>query len=58
MEGKIAMFNMWDHELLMDQISSIDFSSTGNLLTMTDMSIKGPATYSYENILCITGLFK
>ena len=56
-EGKIAMFYMWDHELSRDQKNFIDFNTTGNLLTMADMSIEGPAIYSYENILSIIGLY-
>ena len=56
-EGKTAMFNMWDHELSRDQINFIDFNTPGNLLTSADMSIEGPAIYSYENILSIIGFY-
>ena len=56
-EGKIAMFNMWDHELSRDQVNFIDFNTTENFLTMADMSIEGPAFYSYEKILSIIGLY-
>ena len=56
-EGKIAMFNMWDHELSRDQVNFIDFNTTENFLTMADMSIEGPAIHSYENILSIIGLY-
>ena len=57
-EGKIAMFNMWDHELSRDQINFIDFNTPGNLLTSADMSIEGPAIYSYENILSMIELYE
>ena len=51
-EGKIAKFQMWDHEKTADEINSFDCRSKGNLLTMGDMSILGSAMFSKEQVPC------
>ena len=43
MEGKVALFNMWDRAFTEDEVNSIDCLSEGNLLSMSDMSVLGPA---------------
>ena len=43
---------MWDYELTEDDILRIDCHTSGTLLSMSDMSILGPANYSEENIPC------
>ena len=55
-EGKVALFNMWDYELNSDQVMAIDCTLEGNLLTMIDMSIKGPAMFTEELIQNIMGV--
>ena len=51
-EGKIAKFQMWDHEKTADEIRSFDCRSKGNLLTMGDMYILGFAMFSKEQVPC------
>ena len=53
----MALFNMWDYELTLEQIQEIDCNTTGNLLSMSDMVIKGPAEFTEENITCREGRF-
>ena len=55
-EGKVALFNMWDYELNSDQVMAIYCTLEGNLLTMIDMSIKGPAMFTEESIQNIMGV--
>ena len=55
MEGKVALFNMWDRAFTEDEVNSIDCLSEGNLLSMSDMSILGPADLTEEHVPCETG---
>lgn len=56
MEGKVALFNMWDYELNYDQLSGVNCRTIGNLLTMDGMSISGPASFSDEDVPCNQGI--
>ena len=55
MEGKVALFNMWDRAFTEDEVNSIDCLSEGNLLSMSDMSVLGPANLTEEHVPCETG---
>lgn len=60
MEGRLALFNMWDHELTLDaiqQVSEHDCHAKGNLLSMSGMSLGGSASYIQEDIECGGELF-
>ena len=51
-EGRIALFNMWNYELSLSELILIDCTTKGQLLSMSEMSIRGPANYSEEDIPC------
>ena len=55
-EGRVALFNMWDHEKTLSELRHIDCFSQGNILSMSNMSILGPAEFTEENVPCETGL--
>ena len=52
MMGKVAPLNMWDKEMTEDEVKSIDCSSEGNLLSMTDTLILGPFCCMPEEVPC------
>lgn len=54
-EGRTAMLNLWDHELSLENVEALSCSSQGNLLTMSNMSIGGPASFTTEDVPCETG---
>ena len=55
MEGKVALFNMWDMAFSEDEVNSINCLSQGNLLSMSDMSVLGPANLTEVHVPCETG---
>ena len=55
MEGKLALFNMWDRAFTEDEVNSINCLSQGNPLSMSDMSVPGPANLTEEHAPCETG---
>ena len=55
MEGKVALFNMWDRAFTDNEVNSIDCLSQGNLLSMANMSVLGPANLTEVHVPCETG---
>lgn len=53
-QGRLAMFNMWDYERTLENIQNLDCESQGNLLTMSNLSIGGPANFTMEDVPCET----
>ena len=43
---------MWSYELSLNELILIDCTTKGQLLSMSEMSIRGPANYSEEDIPC------
>ena len=56
MEGKVALFNMWDMEMSENEIKSVNCVPEGNLLSMFDMLTLGPADFSEEQVPCESDL--
>ena len=46
---------MWDRAFTEDEVNSIDCLSEGNLLSMSDMSVLGPANLTEVHVPCETG---
>ena len=55
MEWRVALFNMWDRAFTEDEVNCIDCLSEGNLLSMSDMSVLGPANLTEVHVPCGTG---
>lgn len=54
-EGKIALFSMWDYELSYEEITALSCLTQGNLLGMSDLSIMGPANFTLDDVPCTPG---
>ena len=52
-EGKDALFNMWDYVLSIGDLRKVNCNTKGNLLTMNNMAIGGPAALSFKMYLVI-----
>ena len=54
-EGKDALFNMWDYVLSIDDLRKVNCNTKGHLLTMNNMATGGPAALSFEDVPCDRG---
>ena len=52
-QGRAALFNMWDYDMTRDELNAVGCRSEGNILKMSDMTIHG-ASYSQEELPCGT----
>lgn len=55
--GRIALFNMWDSELSLEEIRILGCESRGNILTMSNMIIGGPTFLTTEDVPCELGMW-
>ena len=55
-EGKVALFNMWDYEFTADQVHQFYCETQGNILSMANMTILGPANFTEEDVPCTPGM--
>ena len=52
-EARVALINMWDYKLPLQKLRRMTCSTKGNLKSMDDMSISGPANFSDQDVPCV-----
>lgn len=46
--GHVAWLNLWDYEMSLDELNALTCESEGNLVTQSEMSISGAASFTYD----------
>lgn len=51
-QGRLAMFNMWDRELTLAELQNHYCQTQGNLLTVMNLTVAGPADLKMMDVPC------
>lgn len=54
-QGRYALFNMWDYDMTKGQLEAVGCQSEGNVLTMSGLSNHGGAVLTEEVLQCGSG---